>query len=244
MKITGDFHTHSKYSDGRHTIVEMVDAARAKGLGTIALTDHGPSNIGTGVRAAQTYLVIKDEISKLQENRPDIRILTGAEADVVSCAGDIDVPQDVVKQLDLLLVGLHPYVKPKGWKDGFTFVLGNQIAKLVPPLQNRMKSINTKALVEAMHKHDVLAITHPGLGMPLDLDEVARACLSTNTAFEINTGHNFQKVEDIKRVSEKGVSFIVNSDAHFTKSVGNLETGLALLAHANVPPEQIINVEM
>ncbi len=244
MRITGDFHTHSNYSDGRNTIVEMVDAARAKGLDTIAITDHGPANIGTGVSASETFLVIKDEIAKLQENRPDIRILTGAEADLVSCEGDIDIFQDVVKDLDLLLVGLHPYVKPKSFRDGFNFIFGNQIVKAFPFFKNKVVNINTKSLVEAMHKNNVYAITHPGLGMPLDHEEVARACLATDTAYEINTGHNFQNTEEIKRVSESGVNFVINSDAHFTKTVGNFDPGLALISHANVPFEQIINLEV
>lgn len=244
MKITGDFHTHSKYSDGRNTIEEMVDAARAKGLKSIAITDHGPANIGTGVRKSATYLEIKKEIHKLQEDRPEIRILTGAEGDIVGCNGDIDIDPQVIKELDLLLVGLHPYVRPKGIKDGIYYVLGNQIARFVPYFKEKVKNINTKALVEAMHKYDVAVITHPGLGMPIDLDELARACAATDTAYEINTGHNFQKSDEIKRAGKRGVKFMVNSDAHFAETVGNFDPGLALLADANIPLEQILHLEV
>ena len=38
--MLGDFHMHTRASDGRAYPVEMVRAARAKGLGTIAITDH------------------------------------------------------------------------------------------------------------------------------------------------------------------------------------------------------------
>lgn len=186
LSWTGDFHTHSTYSDGRNTITEMVDAAQAKGLKSIAITDHGPANIGTGVSTSKTYLTIKDEINKLQKTRPAIKILTGAEADIVSCQGDIDISGQIVKKLDILLVGLHPYVKPKSFIDGVNFVLGNQAAKWVPFFRNKVKNINTKALVEAMHRFPVTAITHPGLGMPLDIEEVTRACLATDTAYEIH----------------------------------------------------------
>jgi len=244
LSWTGDFHTHSKYSDGRNTISEMVDAAQDKGLKNIAITDHGPANIGTGVKASETYLVIKDQISKLQETRPEIKILAGAEADIISCQGDIDISDRVLKELDILLVGLHPYVKPKSFIDGVNFVLGNQAAKWIPYFRGRVKNINTKALVEAMHRFPITAISHPGLGMPLDLEEVARACLATDTAYEINTGHNFQKSNEIKEVGKSGVSFMVNSDAHFTKTVGNFDPGLHLLKNANIPLEQIVNLEI
>ncbi|MGI6631397.1 MAG: PHP domain-containing protein [Bacillota bacterium] len=244
LSWTGDFHTHSKYSDGRCTIEELVDAALSKGLKNIAITDHGPANIGTGVKKSATYLEIKEEISKLQEKQPRIRILTGAEADIISCQGDIDISDQVVKELDILLVGLHPYVKPKSFTDGVNFVLGNQAAKLFPFFRDKVKNLNTKALVEALYKYPVTAVTHPGLGMPLDLEEIARACVATNTAFEINTGHNYQKKEDIIKVGKSGVGFMVNSDAHFAKTVGCFDPGFALLKDANIPLEQIVNLEI
>lgn len=244
MKITGDFHTHSHYSDGRNNIENMVDAAREKGLKTIAITDHGPANIGAGVRHSGTFLTIKDEIKKIQKNRPDIKILAGAEANVISCKGDIDIPGDIIDQLDILLIGLHPYVKPKSFRDGLAFVLGNQLAKIILPLRNKVAHMNTKALVEAVHKHKVDVVTHPGLGLPVDIEEVARACVDNDTAFEINTGHNYQSVEQIRRAAKTGVKFIINSDAHFTKTVGELEPGLALLAQVHVPLKQIVNVEV
>lgn len=242
LSWTGDFHTHSKYSDGRSSIEELVEAARNKGLKNIAITDHGPANIGTGVKKPGTYLEIKEEIGRIQQTCPDIKILTGAEADIVSCRGDIDIPVQVVKELDILLVGLHPYVKPKSFTDGVNFVLGNQAAKYIPYFRPKIKNINTKALVEAMYKYPVTAITHPGLGMPVDLEEVAKACVATDTAFEINTGHNYQKSADIKYVGKKGVKFIVNSDAHFARTVGFFDPGLALLKDANIPWEQVVNL--
>ncbi|MDD2496955.1 MAG: PHP domain-containing protein [Desulfitobacteriaceae bacterium] len=244
MKFIGDYHTHSTYSDGRDTIVEMVDAARQKGLGEVAITDHGPRNIGVGVKGPGTFLVIKEEIEKLQDNREDIKILAGAEANIISSAGEIDIPVNIAKELDILLVGLHPYVWPNTFRDGISFVLGNQLSRAVPYLKKKMKNTNTKALVEAMHKYPVAAVTHPGLGMPIELDEVCRACLATDTAWEINTGHNFQTVNEVQKAARKGAKFIVNSDAHFAKTVGALEQGLSLLTHANVDLEQIINIQV
>jgi len=35
-----DLHVHTNASDGRHTITEMVAAAKRRGLGAIAITDH------------------------------------------------------------------------------------------------------------------------------------------------------------------------------------------------------------
>ena len=93
----GDYHMHSQYSDGRATIAEMVQAAKEAGLKEIAITDHGPRNIGAGVQSARKYLEIKEEVLKLNKEQTDFKILVGAEADVISCEGDIDVPEEIYK---------------------------------------------------------------------------------------------------------------------------------------------------
>lgn len=243
MKIIGDFHTHSTYSDGRNTIVEMVDAARARGLKIIGVTDHGPANIGTGVRSPATYLLIKEEIGQLQKKRPDIKILLGAEADITGRDGSIDIPEEIISELDYLMVGLHPYVWPKGFSDGLSFSLPNLMGMMFDGCSRWAAGINTQALVAAVNRYPVRVVTHPGLGMAVDVEKLAAACAARDAAYEINVGHNFQTVGEIKRAAECGVKFIINSDSHFTRSVGVLDSGLALLTHAQVPPAQVMNLD-
>lgn len=243
MRLFADYHLHSKHSDGRATIEEMAQAARQQGLAEIAITDHGPNNIGTGVKNAEQYLRIKEETRRLSRDLGDLKVLCGAEADIIDLEGGIDVPRDIYQQLDLLLVGLHPFVLPANLSTAWNYVFKNIIYKSLGKSSGELVNTNTKTLVEAMHKHDVDIITHPGLGMPLNLEEIARACVATDTAFEINVGHLFQTVEEIKMVAREGVNFVVNSDAHFTASVGKLEGGLALLQQAGVAAEQVINAQ-
>ncbi|MHB1420119.1 MAG: PHP domain-containing protein [Bacillota bacterium] len=244
MKIFADYHMHTKYSDGRASIAEMYTAARAKGLEEIAITDHGPRNIGTGVSGLQTYQRIKKELQELNRDGAWPKALAGAEADVIGRNGDIDVPEKTYRELDVLLVGLHPYVWPASINDGLNLVVNNQLQKYSAALHRKVANDNTKALVECMYRHPVTAITHPGLGMPIDIPEVARACAQTETAYEVNTGHDFQSVEELKIASREGTNFILNSDAHFTDTVGDLEKGLELLLKAEVTPERILNVRL
>jgi putative hydrolase len=241
MHIFADYHMHSKYSDGRATIREMAEAARDKGLEEITIADHGPRNIGVGVKSSETFLAIKAEIKELNQELADLRILAGAEANVIDLEGAIDVPRKIYKELDMLLVGLHPHIWPKDLKTARDYVVMNKLQNFSPSIKEKVRTTNTKTLVEAMYKHNIDIITHPGLGMPLDLDEVGKACISTNTAFEINTGHAYQGLEEIGRMAELGVKFALNSDAHFTETVGELEPGLSILKQAQVPVEQIIN---
>ncbi len=244
MQFTADLHMHTKYSDGRGTVEEMMQAGLKKGLEKIAITDHGPANIGVGVRGPEQLLEIKKEAEKVSQDQ-NIKVLVGVEADVIGLDGEIDIPAPVYRQLDLLLVGLHPYIFPRRWQDGYRFVLPNQIYRVSAAVREKVREINTRAVVAALEKHPVDILTHPGLQMPVDFEEVARACARTGALFEINTGHHrerFQTPSIIKRVSDHGVEFIIDSDAHYPETVGELDAGWALLQQAGVPAERVVNV--
>ena len=92
----------------------------------------------------------------------------GAEADIIGLEGEIDICSEITKELDFLMVGLHPYVKPKNLSTAWNYVLGNQLVKINKGQQEKIKNINTKTLIETVNKHNCLAITHPGLKMEVD----------------------------------------------------------------------------
>lgn len=221
---------------------DMVIAGRESGLKTIGIADHGPHNIGTGVRDEGVFVTIKDELAQLQINNPELQLFAGAEADVISLQGDLDITPRIIKELDYLIIGLHPFVWPRGLK-GLGWLLENQLAHLFSGLGSRVKNSNTKALVEAIYKYDVWAVSHPGLKMPIDISETARACIKRNTAWEINTGHKFPSYQQVLEAARSGVDFVVNSDAHFPDSVGCLEYGSWVLEKCRVGADRVLNAK-
>lgn len=241
MQFFADYHIHSRYSDGRATIRELAEAALAKGLEAIVVADHGPRNIGAGVKSPGVFIEAKKEAQRINEDFPQLQIKVGAEANVIGLNGEIDVPEKVYRELDWLIVGLHPLIWPADLKSGWSYVLGNRFHTMTEAQREKCIETNTKALIEAIRRHKVDVVAHPGLGMPIDLEEVAKVCAETNTAFEINTGHRYQNVLDIVRAAKQGAKFVVNSDAHFTDTVGDFDYGIALLQQAKIPPEQVIN---
>lgn len=243
MEFKGDYHTHTLYSDGRASLEEMVTAAKMCGLEELGITDHGPRNIGTGVKNENIFLEIKDSLREMQFDFPQVELMVGAEADVLNLTGNLDISKKVIKELDYVLAGLHPYIFPQGLQ-GWDWILENQVKKVFSPLKERVKNYNTKALIEAIHKYDLWAITHPGLKMEIDTFEVARACVSCDTLWEINAGHKFPSCEKVREVASYGVDFIVNSDAHFPESVGRLEYGSWVLEKVGVPPERVKNAKV
>ncbi|HEX3032966.1 MAG TPA: PHP domain-containing protein [Bacillota bacterium] len=243
MKAFGDLHSHSTYSDGRGTIAENIRAASEAGLRKYAVTDHGPRNIGTGVANEDKYQEIRAGVDMLRAKYSGVEILVGAEADVISLEGEIDLSASTIAGLDLLIVGLHPFVWPRTLEAGLKFVLGNQFQHLSRGRREKVRTLNTKVVVDVLDKYPVDILSHPNLGMPLDIAETGRACAKYETAYEINTGHAFQEVEDVLTVAATGARFVVDSDAHFPASVGNLEMGVHLLEKAGIAPEQTLNLE-
>ena len=241
VKLVGDYHTHTKYSDGRGTVEDNVRAARDKGLQEIGITDHGPNNIGVGVKSSGKYLEIKEEARIINQRYNDIKILVGAEADIISMDGEIDVSREVIRQLDLLIVGLHPYVIPETPGDAAGFVLANQVSKISSAVREKVIVSNTKALKECINKYRVDIVSHPDLQMHVDIGELASECLNRNVALEINTGHHYNKENLIREALPTGVNFIINSDAHFPETVGELEEGIRLAERFNIPAERIVN---
>lgn len=241
MEFYGDYHLHTKYSDGRAQVVEMVEAAHLKNLKEVGIADHGPANIGTGVKSSNTFLEIKAEAKALEDTFPHLKIMVGAEADIIGLTGELDIKKEVIKELDYLLVGLHPYVLPNNFGTAWKYVLGNQLIKINKGLKEKVKNINTKTLIDSLYNYDVWAVTHPGLKMDIDYFELSRACIKTNTALEINTGHSFPKVVDVLSIADSGLSFIVNSDAHFPETVGEFDYGDYVLTNAQIPEERVLN---
>ncbi|WP_066633407.1 PHP domain-containing protein [Desulfolucanica intricata] len=244
MKLFADYHTHTKYSDGHGTISENVQAALNKGLHEVAITDHGPRNIGTGIKNIDALEEILTEVARVNDLDPGIKVLAGIEACVVSSAGDLEISQDVIEKLDLLIVGLHPYFFPEQLKDIWHFVLPNHLGRFNRRARERVKNTNTKALVEAVNNCPVDIVSHPNLMMPVELDELARACTSNDTAMEINTGHKYSKEEIVQAALKAGTRLVINSDAHSPERVGDLDSGLALVKQMGFPPEQVINLDL
>jgi len=241
MELFADYHTHTIYSDGRGTPAENIAAAAGKGLKAVGITDHGPKSVGVGVAAPETFLAIKEEVAGLAARFPEIRALVGAEAAVIGMDGRLDLPDEIIDGLDLLIAGLHPYYLPETLKDAFAYTLPNLLARVRRSCREKMRSANTKSLIETVNRYRVNIISHPDLMLPADPDELAAACAARETALEVNTGHHYNKEETVRAALRHGALLAINSDAHCPGTVGELASGAALVERLGFPAERVVN---
>jgi putative hydrolase len=242
MKLIADYHTHTRQSDGEGTVEENVRAAQARGLDAIAITNHGPANLfGVGVQRPEVLLEVGRETARVQELFPELEVLAGVEANVVSIDGDLDVPPDILRDLEVVLVGLHPMVRFATASDTFRLGLLNLAGRVSLPLHRLAREGNTQALTEAVTRHEIDIVSHPGLHVSIDTARLAAACAQAGTALEISAGHPHMTPDFIDLARREGAFFAIGSDAHSPEEVGRLRPGLEVAEAANLDPKLVLN---
>lgn len=239
----GDFHTHTVHSHGKGRVRDNVLAARRRGLRQVGISDHGPANLfGVGIAGMHVFDTIREEIRRLQQELdPDLQVFLGVEANVVDLRGTLDVPLEVLRRLDYVMAGLHVPVRTRRVGDAVRFAAYNVVGRWWPEAGRRARIMNTEALVQAVHRYPIDVITHPGWRLSVDTAVLAEACAAVGTALEVNTSHDHGGVAYIRVAAERGVDFVVGSDAHAPDRVGDLQAGFQLLREAGVPAERVRN---
>ncbi len=233
MEITGDYHTHSKYSKnnhGKNTIEEMVSYAKDLGLVSYAVTDHGPKHIFFGIKPENIDKARK-EVDELKQKN-SMNIFLGVEANLIGKDGSIDLDEEQIKKLDLLLVGYH-----KGTRTDFVNIFRCMFCG------KKQREINTLAYINCLNKYKVDIITHLNEYIRVDVYKVALEAKKKGTLIELNNKHiNFSEKEanDLVR---SGCSFILSSDAHKKQNIAKLDRALDFVMKYNIPLERIVNVD-
>ena len=104
--IKGDLHMHTTASDGAGSIVEMAEAAKARGLEYIAITDHSKRVSMANGLDADRLLAHWDDIRNAREEIEGIEVLCGIECDILEDA-TMDLPDEVLAQADWVVAVLH-----------------------------------------------------------------------------------------------------------------------------------------
>ena len=240
MKLTGDYHMHSKYSgDCKTEMEDVVLAAISKGLGEIAITDHGPAHSGYGIKR-EYYPTMHAEVMRLREKYPQIKIMLGLEANILNVQGDIDISEEMMSYCEWLNAGYH--FGSRFVRDVKVHLL-NFLSRFSKRAFEIAKRDNTMAMVNAMKRYPIKMITHPGAKGPIDIDAVAKVAAETDTMLEINNAHGHLTVEALKRAMAYDVMFVANSDAHRADYIGIVNNSIARIEAAQVPLDRLYNLK-
>jgi DNA polymerase (family 10) len=220
--IRGDLHMHTTLSDGHASVEEMAEAAAELGYEYIAITDHSASHgFGNDVQP-DALLARAEEIRSL----PDlgITVLAGTETNVLP-DGSLDYEDDVLEQLDWVVASLHT-----------SFRLAEE------KQTDRMLAAMEHPLVDAIG-HPTGRLIERREAYALDVDRVIAKAVETGTFLEINANPDRRDLNDVyaRAAGEAGVTLVVNSDAHWPRTLQNMRYGIATARRAWLTAEQVAN---
>ncbi len=223
--IKADLQTHSTWSDGKLSMLEMAQAAARRGIKVIAFTDHSVSLGVTGGLKMEDHKKQAAEIKKIQKQLGDSILVLHASEVEIKADGTLDYPDEFLATLDLVLASMHTSLR-----------------------QPREKV--TQRTINAIRNPHVDIIGHPTgrlipdrEGADLDMEAVLNAAAETGVALEINAHPSRLDLDDMyaRRAKELGIPISINTDSHSEEDFDNLFYGVATARRAWLTKEDVIN---
>jgi DNA polymerase (family X) len=222
--LQGDVHMHTVETDGRNTIEEMAEAAKARGYNYMAITDHSKNlAFANGLddkRAVEHIQRIRDAASKIE----GITIFAGIEVDILA-EGDLDLSNDVLAQMDIVIASVHS-------------VFNMEAAKM------------TERLIKAIENPHVSFIGHPTGRIqlrrdsyPFDMHAVLTAAAKHKVAMELNAYPDRLDLNDVhlRQAKQHGVKIVINTDSHHTSHMEKIRYGILQARRAWLTKEDVLN---
>lgn len=242
MILSADYHTHTPYSHGKNTVLENATAAKAKGLKELGITDHGFNHLLFGLKRKK-LADLRAEIIEA-EKLTGVKVLMGMESNLISVNGDTDMKDSDLQYFDIYICGIHEVLRYRSFSDMYKILIKNYAAyKLGKKPSEKVVTHTTKALINAVKKNPIDIISHINYKSYCNLEEVAKCCADYGTYIEINTKKRHISAEELNKMAATGVRFVIDSDAHSADRVGDTKIAEELLAEANIPLEQIDNID-
>src|SRR5271155_637345 len=225
--IRGDLHMHTNATDGRDTIRQMADAALARGLAYIAITDHSKNLAMTNGLDDKRALAHIKAIRKVDtEMKGKIRVLPGIEADILA-AGARDLDDETLAQMDIVVASVHTHC--------------NQSAEEM-----------TARVLRAIEDPYVRILGHPTgrkvlgrEGYQIYIDTILKRAAELGVAVEHNASPARADLNDLhlRLAKQHGCKIVVDTDAHATEELDQMRYGITQLRRAWLTPPDVVNTE-
>jgi DNA polymerase (family 10) len=229
--IRGDLHMHTDATDGRDSIRQMAEAALARGLSYIAITDHSKNLAMTNglddARALAHVKRIREVDAELQqEYEGRIRVLPGIEVDILA-DGALDLDDSTLAQMDIVVASVHSH--------------------FAQPLEEM-----TERVLRAIEDPHVRILGHPTgrkvlsrEAYAINVDRILRRAAELGVAVEHNASPARSDLNDLnlRLAKEHGCKIVVDTDAHATEELDQMRYGITQLRRAWLTKDDILNTQ-
>ena len=220
----GDIHSHTTWSDGRASMLEMAQGAQALGYSYLGVTDHSPRITVVHGLDAERLVAQSREMAEVQRQVDGLTLLQGIEVDILE-DGALDLPDAVLEILDVVIAS--PHVK----------------------LRQDPKAMTERMLRAVAHPH-VDVIGHPTgrrpgarEGATYDFELVFQEAAKRGVALEIDCDPARMDLspEMARLAYECGCKFVVDADAHAPAEFAYVPMALWMARRAGIPSDRILN---
>ncbi len=222
--LRGALHNHTVASDGSATLEEMRDAAEARGLAYLGISEHSHTAFYARGLERERLLAQVTAIDALNAGGGACRLLSGVESDILE-RGELDYDAEVLRELDVVVASVHKRFSHSpeertarmvaAARDPWTDVVGHPTGRLLLAREAR----------------------------PFDMEAFLDACAESGCAVELNANpHRLDLcVEHLRMAKDRGVLVSISADAHATRELDHLEHGVAIARRAGLGAEDVLN---
>ena len=222
--IRGVLHCHTLYSDGKTSIADMANAARARGWSYIGITDHSQAAFYAGGLSRDRVLAQHDEIDELNATLDGFRVLKGIEADILA-DGQLDYGDDLLDRFDFVVGSIHARFSMDG-----------------PAMTARiLRAFDDPRLTILAHPTGRLLLSRQPY--PIDLDAILEKALAVGVAIELNADPKRLDLDwrHLRRAKALGVTIEIGPDAHSVAGLDTMEIGVGVARKAWLEAADVLN---
>ena len=245
---------HTFESDGANSIREMAEAAIARGLEFIAITDHSKNlamtngmderralehaarirqvsaelaaefSAGEGPQWARYQRQLREDEATAQKPEVPFRLLAGIECDIL-LDGTMDLNEETLAQLDIVIASVH---------SGFNQTSEEVTARVLRACENPYVQILGHPTGRKVLKRDPYRV---------DLEQLLPVAARLGIAVEHNAAPARADLSDLnlRRAKELGCRIVVNTDAHSIDELDLIDNGIVQLRRAWLTAADVLN---
>lgn len=219
--IKGIIHSHSKWSDGSHTLEEMAKAAKEQGLEYLVISDHSRSAFYASGLDIERVIAQHQQIDELNQQFAPFRIYKSIESDILN-DGSLDYPDEILATFDVIIASIHSNLKMPQEK---------AMMRLINAIENPYTSI-------LGHMTGRLLLSRNGY--PVDHEKIIDACAANDVVIELNAHPRRLDIDWrwIGKALDKGVLISINPDAHAIEGFKDCKYGVLSAQKAGLTREQ------
>ena len=224
-QLRGVLHCHSTYSDGKASVAEMAEAARARGWSYIGISDHSQAAFYAGGLKPDDVRRQHEEIDGLNASSGGaFTIFKGIEADILA-DGRLDYDAELLDSFDFVIGSVH-----------------SRFAMDEPAMTERvLRALDDPHLTILAHPTGRLLLARDPYG--LDIDAVLEKAAARGVAVELNADPHRLDLDwrHLHAAKRAGVTIAIGPDAHSTRGLDNTSVGVMMARKGWLEAGDVLN---